>query len=70
MGKIGMHVAYWRGSHKARDHWKGQDVGGWTILKWVLLREIGWEGINWIDVAQDRDQWRALVNTVVDHRVS
>jgi hypothetical protein len=28
------------------------------------LREIGWDGMDWIDVAQDRDQWRALVYTV------
>jgi hypothetical protein len=28
------------------------------------LREIGWGVMNWIDLAQDRDQWRALVNTV------
>jgi hypothetical protein len=27
------------------------------------LREIGWYSMEWIDVAQDRDQWRALVNT-------
>jgi hypothetical protein len=33
------------------------------------LREIGWEGVNWIDLAQDRDQWRALVNTVMNIRV-
>jgi hypothetical protein len=26
------------------------------------LREIGWDGVDWIDLAQDRDQWRALVN--------
>jgi hypothetical protein len=24
------------------------------------LREIGWDGVDWIDMAQDRDQWRAL----------
>jgi hypothetical protein len=29
------------------------------------LREIGWDGMDWIDLAQDRDQWRALVNTVM-----
>jgi hypothetical protein len=30
------------------------------------LREIGWGGMDWIDVAQNRDQWRALVNTVMN----
>jgi hypothetical protein len=33
------------------------------------LRDIGWDGMGWIDVAQDRDQWRALVNTVMNLRV-
>jgi hypothetical protein len=33
------------------------------------LREIGWGGMDWIDVAQDRDRWRALVNTVMKLRV-
>jgi hypothetical protein len=35
----------------------------------IDLRETGWDGIDWIDVAQDRDQWRALVNTVMNLRV-
>jgi hypothetical protein len=33
------------------------------------LKEIGWGGMDWIDLAQDRDQWRALVNTVMNLRV-
>jgi hypothetical protein len=30
------------------------------------LREIGWGDVVWIDLAEDRDQWRALVNTVMN----
>jgi hypothetical protein len=42
--------------------------------KWVGnvkkdLTEIGWGGMDWIDLGQDRDQWRALVNTVMNLRV-
>jgi hypothetical protein len=33
------------------------------------LREIGWGGMDWIDLAQDRDQWRALVNMVMRLRI-
>jgi hypothetical protein len=33
------------------------------------LREIGLDDMDWIDVAQDRDQWRAPVNTVMNLRV-
>jgi hypothetical protein len=35
----------------------------------IDLREIGWNGMDWIDLAQDRDQWRALVNTVMNLQV-
>jgi hypothetical protein len=33
------------------------------------LREIGWGGMDWTDLAQDRGQWRALVNTIMNLRV-
>jgi hypothetical protein len=33
------------------------------------LREIGWGSVDWIQLALDRDQWRALVNTVMNLRV-
>jgi hypothetical protein len=33
------------------------------------LREIGWDGMGWIDLAQNRDKWRALVNTVMNLQV-
>jgi hypothetical protein len=32
----------------------------------TCLREIGWDGVDWIELAQDRDQWRALVNMVIN----
>jgi hypothetical protein len=33
------------------------------------LREVEWDGVDWIELAQDMDQWRALVNTVMNLRV-
>jgi hypothetical protein len=33
------------------------------------LTETGWSGMNWIDLAQDMDQWRALVNTLMNLQV-
>jgi hypothetical protein len=33
------------------------------------LREVGWEGMDWINLAQDRDRWRALVSAVMNLRV-
>jgi hypothetical protein len=33
------------------------------------LREMRWDGMDWIDLAQDRDKWRALVNTIMNLRV-
>jgi hypothetical protein len=31
--------------------------------------EIGWNGVDWVDMAQDRDQWTVLVNMVVNLQV-
>jgi hypothetical protein len=33
------------------------------------LREVEWEGVDWMHLSQDRDQWQALVNTVINLRV-
>jgi hypothetical protein len=64
-----LRIGYWWESQKERNHWEDQNVGGWTIL--ILdLREIGWGRVDWIDMAKDRDQWRALVNTVLNLLVS
>jgi hypothetical protein len=51
-----MHIGYWWVSQKERDHWEDKDVSGY-------------DGMDWIDLAQDRDKWRALLNTVMKLRV-
>jgi hypothetical protein len=33
-----MHIGDWWEIQNERDHWEDQDVGGWTILKWILGR--------------------------------
>jgi hypothetical protein len=33
------------------------------------VRDIGWGGMDWVHLAQDRDQWMALVNTVMNLRI-
>jgi hypothetical protein len=43
MGRRGMHIGCLWEVHKERDHWEDQDVGGWTILKWILER---WDGLD------------------------
>jgi hypothetical protein len=35
-GRSGMHIGYCWEIQKGRDHWEDQDVGGWTLLKWIL----------------------------------
>jgi hypothetical protein len=34
------------------------------------LGKIGWGGMNWIDLAQDRDHWKAIVNVLMNLRIS
>jgi hypothetical protein len=47
----------------------GRPRCGWEDIR-MGLREIEWEGVDWIHLAQDRDQWRAAVNTVMKLRFS
>jgi hypothetical protein len=68
MGRREMHIRYWWESQKEIDHYEDRNIGGWTILKWIL-REIRWDGMDWIELAQDRDQWRAHVNMLMNLQV-
>jgi len=50
-----------------RTHLEDSDVDGRIILKWICRKLDG--GMDWIDRAQDRERYRALVNVVVNLRV-
>jgi hypothetical protein len=47
-----MHIGYWWESQKERDHQKDQDLGGWTILKWIIKKYDGvvWTGSIWLRI--------------------
>jgi hypothetical protein len=63
-----------RGPHKVivgkpegKDKFLHTDVEWRTILRWIL--ESGMKGMDLIDLAEDRDRWRVLVNVVMNLRV-
>jgi hypothetical protein len=51
-----------------RDHFEDHSVE-WSIILKMDLQEFGWGGMDWIDLAQDTNRWRALVNDVMNLRV-
>jgi hypothetical protein len=64
MGRTGLHVGYW---------WESQEEGRprrmWVDNIKMDFRYMGLGGMYWIDLAQDRDQWRARENTAMNLRV-
>jgi hypothetical protein len=48
---------------------QGRPRHRWVDNIKIDLREIGWDGMDWIQLAEDTDQWRALVSTVMNLRV-
>jgi hypothetical protein len=46
----------------------GRPRRSWEDNIKIDLREIGWDDMSWIDLAKDRDQWRAHVNTIMNLR--
>jgi hypothetical protein len=70
------HVALMREMRKAYDILVGKPEGkrplGRRRCRWegirMDLRESGWKGVDWMHLAQDRSQWRALVNMVMNLR--
>ena len=59
-------AGFWWGNLTERVHLEDLVVDGRIILKWILEK---WDR-DWFDVAQDRDRWWALVNAIMNLRVS
>jgi hypothetical protein len=55
------------GKPEGKDHLENQGVDGRMGSKWTLGRLVG--AVEWIHLAQDRDRWRAVVNSVTKSRV-
>ena len=66
-GRKEAYTGFWWRNLRARDHLGDKGVDGNNIK--MDLQEVGCEGMDWIELAQDRDNWRALVNAVMNLRV-
>jgi hypothetical protein len=55
------------GNLRKRDYFEDLCIDGRIILKWFFKKCIG--GLDWIDLAQDRDRWWTLVNVVMNLQV-
>ena len=62
-----MYTWFWLGNLRKRDHFEDPGVDGRIILRWIF-RKLD-VGMDWIELAQERDSWRALVNAVMNLRV-
>jgi hypothetical protein len=64
-GRRRMHMGFWVGKSEGKRP-LGRYIHRWKDNIKIDLREIEWGGMDWIDLAQDRDRCRALVSTVMN----
>jgi hypothetical protein len=63
-----MRTEFWFEERRGENYFGGLDIDGRNNTK-VGLKEMGCDGVDWIHLAQDWDQWRAIVKTVMNLRV-
>jgi len=63
-----VYTGFWWGNLRERDHLEDPFVDWRIILRWIFKKWDG--GMDWIDLAQDKDRSRALVNVVINLRFS
>jgi hypothetical protein len=68
MGKMRNAITKFWSENKGRDHSEDLDVNGMIVLK-RIFSEIGWKFVDWMHLAQDKDRWSAVVNTVMNFQV-
>jgi hypothetical protein len=62
-----VYTGFWWEDLREGEHLGDSGVDGRITLKWIFKKWDG--GMDWIELAQDRDRWRALVNAVMNLRV-
>ena len=67
MGRGEAYTGFWWGNLKERDHFGDPGVDGRIIFRWIFRK---WDvEVRTIELAQERDRWRALVNAIMNLRV-
>jgi hypothetical protein len=61
-----MSIGCWWESQRERP--RGRPRRRWLDITRMDLVEVGWGDVDWIGLAQDKDSWRALVNSVLNLR--
>jgi hypothetical protein len=66
-GREEVYAGFWYGNFRERYYFGDTGLNGRIILRWICTKWKG--GMDWIDVVQDKDRWRALVKAVTNFRV-